>query len=76
MKPQLFRLAYLLPLLPLAPLVATAAAGSKEIAAEAKTFLEMYNRTYQRLYTVASEAQEAWWPPTFRPSRLGRRWLA
>jgi len=35
------------------------AAGSKEIAAEAKTFLEMYNRTYQRLYTVASEAQWA-----------------
>ena len=26
--------------------------------------------------TVASEAQEAWWPPTFSPSRLGRRWLA
>src|SRR5581483_11895960 len=26
--------------------------------------------------TVASDAQEAWWPPTFRPSRLGRRWLA
>ena len=22
------------------------------------------------------EAQEAWWPPTLRPSRLGRMWLA
>src|SRR6185436_18541432 len=25
---------------------------------------------------VVIEAQEAWWPPTFRPSRLSRRWLA
>src|SRR5215203_3978800 len=25
---------------------------------------------------VASEADEAWWPPTFRPSTLSRRWLA
>ncbi len=22
------------------------------------------------------EAEEAWWPPTFTPSGLGRRWLA
>ena len=22
------------------------------------------------------EAQDAWWPPTFSPSRLSRRWLA
>src|SRR5271157_1505766 len=26
--------------------------------------------------SVASEAQDAWWPPTLSPSRLGRRWLA
>jgi hypothetical protein len=25
---------------------------------------------------VASDADEAWWPPTFKPSSLGRRWLA
>src|SRR3954451_4530835 len=25
---------------------------------------------------VASEAEEAWWPPTFRPSPLARRWFA
>ena len=25
---------------------------------------------------VVIEAQEAWWPPTFSPSRLFRRWLA
>src|SRR6476659_2359635 len=25
---------------------------------------------------VASEADEAWWPPTFSPSTLSRRWLA
>src|SRR6185436_7456606 len=25
---------------------------------------------------VASEAEEAWWPPTFSPSSLSRRWLA
>src|SRR5512141_555987 len=25
---------------------------------------------------VASEADEAWWPPTFRPSVFSRRWLA
>ena len=25
---------------------------------------------------LVTEAQEAWWPPTFKPSRLGRRWLA
>jgi hypothetical protein len=25
---------------------------------------------------VASEAEEAWWPPTFRPSAFGRMWLA
>src|ERR1051325_4749808 len=25
---------------------------------------------------VASEADEAWWPPTFRPSVLSRKWLA
>src|SRR5829696_3190127 len=25
---------------------------------------------------VASEAEEAWWPPTFRPSLLARRWFA
>src|SRR3954468_14933010 len=25
---------------------------------------------------VVIEAQDAWWPPTFRPSRLSRRWLA
>src|ERR1700678_2187246 len=25
---------------------------------------------------VASEAEDAWCPPTFRPSRLSRRWLA
>src|SRR5436190_4104841 len=25
---------------------------------------------------VASEAEEAWWPPTFRPSTLGLIWLA
>src|SRR4051794_1764087 len=25
---------------------------------------------------VASEAEEAWWPPTFRPSSLARRWFA
>ncbi len=25
---------------------------------------------------VASEAEEAWWPPTFRPSVFSRRWLA
>ena len=22
------------------------------------------------------DAQDAWWPPTFSPSRLGRMWLA
>src|SRR5207247_10338940 len=53
------QLASLLLLLFLTPLMAVAAADSKEIAAEAKTFLEMYNRTYQRLYTVANEAQWA-----------------
>ena len=26
--------------------------------------------------TVASEAEEDWWPPTFSPSGLSRRWLA
>src|ERR1700755_2826489 len=25
---------------------------------------------------LASEAEEAWWPPTFSPSVLGRTWLA
>ena len=25
---------------------------------------------------VASEAEDAWWPPTFSPSVLGRMWLA
>src|SRR3546814_9705749 len=25
---------------------------------------------------VASEALEAWWPPTWTPPLLGRRWLA
>src|SRR3954470_239705 len=25
---------------------------------------------------VASDADEAWWPPTFSPSVLGRMWLA
>ena len=25
---------------------------------------------------VASEADDAWWPPTFSPSSLSRRWLA
>src|SRR5258708_14620173 len=25
---------------------------------------------------VASEADDAWWPPTFSPSTLSRRWLA
>src|SRR5712692_6764477 len=25
---------------------------------------------------VASEADDAWWPPTFSPSPLSRRWLA
>ncbi len=25
---------------------------------------------------AASDAEEAWWPPTFRPSALGRMWLA
>jgi len=25
---------------------------------------------------VVIEAHEAWWPPTFSPSRLSRRWLA
>src|SRR4029077_13609424 len=25
---------------------------------------------------VASEAEDAWWPPTFNPSALGRTWLA
>ena len=59
MKPPLHGFAYLLPTLLLTPLMTLAAADSKEIAAEAKTFLEMYNRTYQRLYTVASEAQWA-----------------
>ena len=34
------------------------AAGAAETKSEAKQFLETYNRTYQRLYTVASEA--AW----------------
>ena len=24
----------------------------------------------------ASDAEEAWWPPTFKPSPLSRRWLA
>ena len=33
-------------------------AGSKPTAADAKTFLETYNRTYQSLYTVANNA--AW----------------
>ena len=23
-----------------------------------------------------TDAHDAWWPPTFSPSRLGRRWLA
>jgi len=59
MKPQLTKLALLLPLLLLPPLMTVAATSSKEVAAEAKTFLEMYNRTYQRLYTVANEAQWA-----------------
>ena len=58
MKPPLHKLAFLLPFF-LPPLMTVAAADSKEIAAEAKTFLEMYNRTYQRLYTVANEAQWA-----------------
>ena len=25
---------------------------------------------------VASDADDAWWPPTFRPSSLSRMWLA
>ena len=25
---------------------------------------------------VASEADDAWWPPTFSPSTFSRRWLA
>ena len=25
---------------------------------------------------VASDAEDAWWPPTFSPSSLARRWLA
>jgi len=25
---------------------------------------------------AATEALDAWWPPTLSPSRLGRRWLA
>ena len=58
MKPPLHKLAFLLPFF-LPPLMTVAAADSKEIMAEAKTFLEMYNRTYQRLYTVANEAQWA-----------------
>jgi len=33
------------------------AASKTSVAAEAKTFLEMYNRTYQRLYTVSQEAE-------------------
>ena len=26
--------------------------------------------------TVASDADEAWWPPTLRPSTFSRMWLA
>jgi len=58
MKPPLHKLTFLL-LFFLPPLMTVAVADSKEIMAEAKTFLEMYNRTYQRLYTVANEAQWA-----------------
>jgi peptidyl-dipeptidase A len=33
------------------------AASASSVAEDAKTFLEMYNRTYQQLYTVSQEAQ-------------------
>src|SRR5881394_2019460 len=59
MKLQFTKLVILLLLFSLTPLMAVAAASAKEIAAEAKTFLETYNRTYQRLFTVANEAQWA-----------------
>jgi len=45
-------------LLSLPPFVAVAESAT-DVAAEAKTFLEMYNRTCQRLYAVAKEAQWA-----------------
>jgi peptidyl-dipeptidase A len=59
MKSGFLKPALLLAILPLTPFPGVAAAGSKDVVGEAKTFLEMYNRTYQRLYTVASEAQWA-----------------
>lgn len=38
-------------------LVPASFAADASVVADAKTFLEMYNRTYQRLYTVSQEAQ-------------------
>ena len=31
---------------------------------------------YSAAMMEITEAQDAWWPPTFSPSRLGRMWLA
>ncbi len=31
---------------------------------------------YNAVITVANDADDDWWPPTFNSSSLGRRWLA
>src|SRR5882672_3241132 len=31
---------------------------------------------YSAVMIEITEAHDAWWPPTFSPSRLGRMWLA
>lgn len=53
-------------------LVLTASAADPKVAADARQFLDVYNRIYQRLYTVSQEAQ--WLAGTdVTPEHTGQR---